>query len=66
MNIPAQRICRLAHVHSEDTLVEIGELSESTLGQIDMLGALGAARTGVDDAHKDTLLRGIAHYGPMS
>ena len=56
------RVTCLPHLHSEETLLEIGEALERSLGQFDVLRVRGATRARVDDAHEDALLRGVAHW----
>ena len=51
---------RRAHVDCEDSLFEVSQFLEGSLGEVDVFGALGAASARVDDADKDTFLRGMA------
>lgn len=63
--IPPSRLRGKPELYGQGSFGEVCELSKSSPGEIDVLGALGASSAGVDDADEHTFLRRVADYSRL-
>ena len=63
---PFEGLSSKSHRDCEFALVKGSKGFEGGLGEVDVLRVRGAARTRVDDPHKDALFRRVAHWRSRS